>query len=235
MPLENAQETVSNDNEIDLDKDFVIDNSLNDNSDAGDTSVKTHVSSDNQKKSVDIDNIFERANNNVKEATNIFQKNLLLKQQLEEKIKKLNIEKDNFEKNKELEYEKIKEYKKIAYEKLKQKKAVIEKSIDELKQQQEKLNAEKMAFQEKRRQEIEKIKEEKQKNILFMKDKKQQLEKLEQELRVEYENLNEAKEQLKLDRIQCESDKSELANNLIKFNELVGEFTVGIEKFSDEN
>ena len=54
-------------------------------------------------------------------------------------------------------------------------------------------------------------------------------------MKLERENLNEEKEQLKLDRIQCESDKSELANNLIKFNELVGEFTVGIEKFSDEN
>lgn len=238
MPLENVQETVSNDNEIDLDKDFVIDNSLNDNSDisdASENSVKTQIVDNDQKKPVDIGNIFERANNNVKEATNIFQKNLLLKQQLEEKIKKLNEERDIFEKQKELEYEKINEYKKTAYEKLKQKKAVIEKSIDELKQQQEKLNADKVEFQEKRKQEIEKLKDEKQKNILFMKDKKQQLEKLEQELRVEQENLNEAKEQLKLDRIQCESDKSELANNLIKFNELVGEFTVGIEKFSDEN
>ena len=92
-----------------------------------------------------------------------------------------------------------------------------------------------MSFQEKRKQEIEKIKEERQKNIDFMKEKKLQLEKLEQELKFERENLNEEKEQLKLDQIQCESDKSELANNLIKFNELVGEFTIGIEKFSDEN
>lgn len=235
MSLDDVQENMSNDNEIDLDKDFVLDNSLNDNSDVDGISKKETVISDNQKNSVNIENIFERANNNVKEATNIFQKNLLLKQQLEEKIKKFNIDKSNFEKNKELEYEKIKEYKKTAYEKLKQKKLVIEKSIDELKQQQEKLNAEKIAFQEKRKQELEKIKEEKQKNILFMKEKKQQLENLEHELKAEKESLNEAKEQLKLDRIQCESDKSELANNLIKFNELVGEFTVGIEKFSDEN
>lgn len=235
MSLDDVQEIVSSDNEIDLDKDFVMDNSLNDNSDVDDISKKEKVISDAPKNSVNIENIFERANNNVKEATNIFQKNLLLKQQLEEKIKKFNAEKIEFEKNKESEFERIKEYKKTAYEKLKQKKLVIEKSIDELKQQQEKLNAEKIAFQERRKQELEKIKEEKQKNILFMKEKKQQLETLEHELKAEKESLNEAKEQLKLDRIQCESDKSELANNLIKFNELVGEFTVGIEKFSDEN
>ncbi|MCI9434365.1 MAG: hypothetical protein HFI86_03685 [Bacilli bacterium] len=235
MSLNDVQENVSNDSEIDLDKDFVIDNSLNDNSDVGDISEVENTSSNAQKGTINIENIFERANNNVKEATNIFQKNLLLKQQLEEKIKKFNIDKSNFEKTKEFEYEKIKEYKKTAYEKLKQKKIVIEKSIDELKQQQENLNAEKVAFQEKRKQELEKIKEEKQKNILFMKEKKQQLEALERELKAEKESLNEMKEQLKLDRIQCESDKSELANNLIKFNELVGEFTVGIEKFSDEN
>lgn len=236
MPLKNVTEIVSNDNEIDLDKDFVIDDSLKDDSNDSDISRKKENTNDNiQKGSVDIDNIFERANNNVKEATNIFQKNLILKQQLEEKIKKLNFERSNFEKNKQLEYDKIKEYKKTAYEKLKQKKLVIEKSIDELKKQQEKLNADKVAFQEKRKQEFEKIKEEKQKNILFMKEKKHQLEVLEQELRTEREILNEEKEQLKLERIQCESDKSELANNLIKFNELVGEFTVGIEKFTDEN
>lgn len=235
MSLKNITEIVSDDNEIDLDKDFVIDNSLKESSNASDISKKNESNCNNQKKSVDIENIFERANNNVKEATNIFQKNLILKQQLEEKIKKLNIERNNFEKNKELEYEKIKEYKKSAYEKLKQKKLVIEKSIDELRQQQEKLNAEKLSFQEKRKQELEKLKEEKQKNILFMKEKKHQLELLEQDLKSERERLNEEKEQLKLERIQCESDKSELANNLIKFNELVGEFTVGIEKFSDEN
>ena len=224
MSLNNVSDVLSSDNEIDLDKDFVIDSSINNNSNVGDISEKNEVIGNKSNKSVDIENIFERANNNVKEATNIFQKNLILKQQLEEKIKKFNLERNNFEKNKELEYEK-----------LKQKKLIIEKSIDELKQQQEKLNSEKIAFQEKRKEEIEKLKEEKQKNIAFMKEKKQQLETLEQELKLERENLNEEKEQLKLDRIQCESDKSELANNLIKFNELVGEFTVGIEKFSDEN
>ena len=225
---------VANDNEIDLDKDFVIDNSLKKDSNVSDTSFKNGKES-SKKKPVDIDNIFEKANNNVKEATNIFQKNLILKQQLEEKIRKFNIEKSSFEKNKELEYEKIKEYKKTAYEKLKQKKLVIEKSIDELKQQQEKLNSDKISFQEKRKQDLEKFKEEKQKSINFMKEKKLQLEELEQELRLEREKLNEEKEQLKLDRIQCESERSELASNLVKFNELVGEFTVGIEKFSDEN
>ena len=236
MSISKVDTSLSNDSEIDLDRDFVIDNGLKDNSNGvSDISISNESNGNSQKKSVDIENIFERANNNVKEATNIFQKNLILKQQLEEKIKKFNIEKNAFEKKKEMEYEKIKEYKKAAYEKLKQKKSIIEKSIDELKQQQDTLNADKIAFQAKRKQELEKIKEEKQKNILFMKEKKQQLEELEQELRIERENLNEEKEQLKLDRIQCESDKSELANNLMKFNELVGEFTVGIEKFSDEN
>lgn len=238
MSLNNIKDNVSNltsDNEIDLDKDFIIDTSLVENSNVGDASKKKESNGNAKKNSVDIENIFARANSNVKEATNIFQKNLILKQQLEEKIRKFNIEKEEFEKKKEIEYEKIKEYKKNAYEKLKQKKLVIEKSIDELKQQQEQLNSDKVAFQEKRKQEIEKLKEEKQKNISFMKDKKHQLEELEQELKIEREKLNEEKEQLKLDRIQCESDKSELANNLIKFNELVGEFTIGIEKFSDEN
>ena len=108
---------ISIDNEIDLDKDFVIDNSLKKDSNVSDTRDKKQTKNG----SVDIENIFERANSNVKEATNIFQKNLVLKQQLEEKIKQFNIEKSNFEKNKQLEYDKIKEYRKTAYEKLQQK------------------------------------------------------------------------------------------------------------------
>ena len=98
------EQNVSKDNEIDLDKDFVIDNSLKINSNSSDTKKSNNL----KNKSVDIDNMFERANNNVKEVTNIFQKNLILKQQLEEKIKKLSVEKEAFEKQKMLEYEKIK-------------------------------------------------------------------------------------------------------------------------------
>ena len=58
---------------------------------------------------------------------------------------------------------------------------------------------------------------------------------LEQErnsLKQEKDNFEEEKRQLDLDRIKYETDKNELANNLLKFNELVGDFTVGIDRFN---
>ena len=87
------------------------------------------------KENINISNIFAKANSNVKEMTNIFQKNLNLKRQLEDKLKKFEQEKKEFEKKKELEYEKIKQYKKDSYEKLNQKKLIIEKNINDLKAQ----------------------------------------------------------------------------------------------------
>ena len=55
-------------------------------------------------------------------------------------------------------------------------------------------------------------------------------------MKVEKNSLEEAKHSLELDRIKYENDKNELANNLMKFNELVGDFTVGIDRFNlDDN
>ena len=51
-------------------------------------------------------------------------------------------------------------------------------------------------------------------------------------LHKEKELFEEEKRQLELDRIKYETDKNELANNLLKFNELVGDFTVGIDRFN---
>ena len=51
---------------------------------------------------------------------------------------------------------------------------------------------------------------------------------LEDKLRKQKDSLDEEKRQLSLDRIQYEADKNELANNMLKFNEIVGTFTDGV-------
>ena len=52
-------------------------------------------------------------------------------------------------------------------------------------------------------------------------------------LRNERESLEEEKRQLQLDRIKYDSDKKELASNLSRFNDLVAQFTVGMDKISE--
>ena len=58
--------------------------------------------------------------------------------------------------------------------------------------------------------------------------RKEELENLEDKLRKQKDSLDDEKRQLSLDRIQYEADKNELANNMLKFNEIVGTFTDGV-------
>lgn len=46
------------------------------------------------------------------------------------------------------------------------------------------------------------------------------------------DQLDKDRTQLELDRLKYESDKEDLTTNLVKFNELVGNFSVGIDKFN---
>jgi len=57
---------------------------------------------------------------------------------------------------------------------------------------------------------------------------------VEDALRKQKDALDEERSQLSLDMIQYEADKNELANNLLKFNEIVASFTNGMEKIEKE-
>ena len=48
-------------------------------------------------------------------------------------------------------------------------------------------------------------------------------------MRKQKDALDEERNQLSLDKIQYEADKNELANNLLKFNQIVDSFTIGME------
>ena len=52
-------------------------------------------------------------------------------------------------------------------------------------------------------------------------------------LRKQKDSLDEERTQLNLDKIKLESDKNDLANNILKFNELVGSFTSGMNDIEE--
>ena len=70
----------------------------------------------------DIKNIFEIANNNVREATTIFNKNIDLKKKLDEELQEIKQLREEHEKRAEEEKQKIKAYKEEVFESIKEKK-----------------------------------------------------------------------------------------------------------------
>ncbi len=182
----------------------------------------------------DINSIFKMANNNVKEATNIFHRNMEMKLKIEEKYKQFKREREDFELKKVADQKKIDAYKEEVYAKLKSKKNEIEAELNNLKIAQKKFEQDKSNFEEQKREELAKIRLEKNKEVEGIQEKRSELETLEVSLRLERENIEEEKRQLELDRIKYESDMSELTNNLLKFNELVGDFTNGMERINEK-
>lgn len=193
-------------------------------------------SSSEKKDTKDLNSIFEIVNNNVKEATNLFNKNIEMKRKIEEQIDALRKDKEEHEAKKNADYQKIKTYKQEVYDKLKAKKEEVESEIASLKETQIKIINEKNKFEKYKREELTRLKEQEAKNQIILEEEKAKLEEEKNKLKVEKNSLEEAKHSLELDRIKYENDKNELANNLMKFNELVGDFTVGIDRFNlDDN
>lgn len=193
-------------------------------------------SSSEKKDTKDLNSIFEIVNNNVKEATNLFNKNIEMKRKIEEQLDALRKDKEEHEAKKNADYQKIKTYKQEVYDKLKAKKEEVESEIASLKETQIKIINEKNKFEKYKREELTRLKEQEAKNQIILEEEKAKLEEEKNKLKVEKNSLEETKHSLELDRIKYENDKNELANNLMKFNELVGDFTVGIDRFNlDDN
>lgn len=193
-------------------------------------------SSSEKKDTKDLNSIFEIVNNNVKEATNLFNKNIEMKRKIEEQLDALRKDKEEHEAKKNADYQKIKTYKQEVYDKLKAKKEEVESEIASLKGTQIKIINEKNKFEKYKREELTRLKEQEAKNQIILEEEKAKLEEEKNKLKVEKNSLEEAKHSLEIDRIKYENDKNELANNLMKFNELVGDFTVGIDRFNlDDN
>lgn len=226
----NVDNSVIPENEIEIkypekQEDSVIDDSNVDLEKETEKEIDT-ISEEND--STDINNLFAKVNSNVKEASDIFLKNVEMKKKLDKRFEELKELQRDIEKSKQSDYEEINNYKESVLEELTSKKHEIENRLNELKDLQASFEKEKSEFETYKKESKEEI------NNLACEQKvkddsrKEELEALEDKLRKQKDAIDEEKRQLSLDRIQYEADKNDLANNMLKFNEIVGTFTDGV-------
>ncbi|MDO4962548.1 MAG: hypothetical protein Q4E75_00370 [bacterium] len=185
--------------------------------------------------STDIDSLFEKVSVNVKDASDIFRKNTDLKAKIDSRFEELKKLQSEIENSKKKQMDEINNYKAEVYNKLNEKKQEIEKRLNLLKESQVKLDNDKKEFEQYRKKEQENI-ESVQKEVQQAYDeRREELTHIEDILRKQKDSLDEERNQLSLDKIQYESDKNALANNLLKFNDLVGTFTSGVNEVKDIN
>ncbi len=183
--------------------------------------------------SKDINSMFEKASSRVQEAKSIFAKNVEMKRQIDEKFKELERAKAEHERENKANVDKINAYKESVVTKLREKKNEIGEQVARLKDAQNKYTEEKTNFENYKKEELEKMRILKREQKQELDDRKKELDILTDSLKQQRDEIEEEKRQLELDRIRYEADKNELANNLLKFNELVGDFTVNIDKFNN--
>ena len=184
------------------------------------------ISEDN--KGTDINNLFEKVNSNVKEASDIFLKNVEMKKKLDKRFEELKELQRDIEKSKQSDYEEINKYKESVLEELTSKKNEIENRLNELKDLQASFEKEKNEFEAYKKESKEEINNLAREQKVKDDSRKEELEALEDKLRKQKDEIDEEKRQLSLDRIKYEADKNDLANNMLKFNEIVGTFTDGV-------
>lgn len=184
---------------------------------------------------MDINALFDKVSVNVKGASEIFKRNTEMKEKIDirfEELKKLQSEVENSKKS---QIDEINSYKDEVFSKLTEKKEEIEKRLNTLKDLQASLEKEKSEFEEYKKKEQEKI-EKVQKDVQSAyDDRREELSHIEDTLRKQKDALDEERNQLSLDKIQYEADKNELANNILKFNELVDSFTTGVNGVTEES
>lgn len=176
----------------------------------------------------DINNLFAKVNSNVKEASDIFLKNVEMKKKLDKRFEELKELQRDIEKSKQSDYDEINNYKESVLEELTSKKHEIENRLNELKDLQASFEKEKNEFEIYKKESKEEIDNLAREQKVKDDSRKEELEALEDKLRKQKDAIDEEKRQLSLDRIQYEADKNDLANNMLKFNEIVGTFTDGV-------
>ena len=180
--------------------------------------------------STNINELFDKVSVNVQDASQIFKKNTDLKSKIDKRfdeLKKLQSELESTRKN---QIDEINNYKEEVLAKLTDKKEEIEKRLNILKEAQANLEKEKKEFESYKKKEKENI-DNVQKQVQSAYDeRREELNHIESALRKQKDALDEERNQMSLDRIQYEADKNELANNLLKFNELVNSFTNGVNE-----
>lgn len=182
----------------------------------------------------DIATLFDKVNVNFKEASDIFRKNTEMKEKIDSKFDDLKKLQSELDIKKKTQIDEINEYKEEVYSKLTQSKEEIEKRLTLLKEQQASFEKSKMDFEEYKKSETDNIERIKREVQTAYDERREELNHVEDVLRKQKDLLDEERNQLTLDKIQYESDKNELANNLLKFNELVNQFTSGVGSLPNE-
>ena len=212
------------------DNDSISNENINDTTFVDSQSIDEEISDviDEKNESENINNLFEKVNSNVREASNIFSKNVEMKKKLDKRFEELKELQKNIELSKQSDYDEINKYKDTVLEELTTKKSEVELRLNELKTLQAEFEKEKNDFENYKRLEKEKLEDLARDNKVKDDSRKEELEALEDKIRKQKDAIDEEKRQLSLDRIQYEADKNELANNMLKFNEIVGTFTDGV-------
>lgn len=187
---------------------------------------------------MDIDSLsqlFEKVSSNVRGASDIVNKNAEIKKKIDEKFQELKRLQEEHERNKENDYAEINSYKDEVYAKLKEKKMEVEEQMNILNQSRAAFEKEKSDFEKdkeaalamisKREKDIDKSYQERLQGISQIEDG---LVKRKEQLDIERANIQQ-------ERAQCDKEKKELADNLLKFNQLVDDFTKGVDRFSETN
>lgn len=181
----------------------------------------------------DINALFDKVSGNFKDASDIFRKNSDLKAKIDTRFEELKKLQSEIENSRKTQIDEINKYKEEVVAKLTEKKEEIEKRLNLLKESQATLEKEKQEFEQYRKKEQENIDKVQKEVQSAYDDRREELGHIEDVLRKQKDALDEERSQLSLDRIQYESDKNELANNLLKFNELVNSFTNGMNNIKE--
>ena len=205
-----------------------ISNEIGDNEYLDSVETKENDTPKDDNHTSNINSLFEKVNSNVKEASDIFSKNVEMKKKLDKRFEELKELQRDIEKSKQSDYEEINKYKDAVLEELTSKKSEVEARLNELKEMQVKFEHEKNEFENYKKSEKTRLEDLARENKVKDDSRKEELELLEDKLRRQKDSLDEEKRQLSLDRIEYEADKNELANNMLKFNEIVGTFTDGV-------
>ena len=182
----------------------------------------------------DINSLFDRLSINVQDASEIFKRNTEMKKKIDnrfEDLRKLQLE---IEKSKKKQKDEIDLYKKEVLDKLSEKKDEIESRLNTLKDLQVQLEKEREEFEEYKKEKEEEIERVQQEIQDSYDERREELEHIEDVLRKQRDDLDDKRSQLNLDRIQYEADKNALANNVLKFNEVVDSFTKGMNSLEED-
>lgn len=182
----------------------------------------------------DINSLFNKVSTTFQDASDIFKKNTDMKAKIDNKFDELKKLQSELEVEKQKQLDEINKYKEEVLGKLTEKKEEIEKRLNTLKEYQTNLEKEKTEFEKYRKEEMDNIDKVQKEVQEAYDDRREELSNIEDALRKQKDSLDEERNQLSLDRIQYEADKNELANNLLKFNELVNSFTNGVNSAGRE-